>query len=128
MIIFTFFLNKNCYDKEKKGLNKMFEPTKTRRSDVPFSLVPEHMQQEIWHMIFMRPIKGLNLTSPQRFHFFKNKIAHTLSIVYSQSEPYFSDGITAPYVQDYEEVEFPRVMYVYDVGNELIMTLDEKNV
>ncbi|MBM7711010.1 hypothetical protein [Enterococcus xiangfangensis] len=106
----------------------MFEPTKTRRSDVPFSLVPEHMQQEIWHMIFMRPIKGLNLTSPQRFHFFKNKIAHTLSIVYSQSEPYFSDGITAPYVQDYEEVEFPRVMYVYDVGNELIMTLDEKNV
>ena len=104
----------------------MFEPTKPRRSEVPLNTVPEHMQQEIWHMIFMRPMKGLPLTSPQRFHFFKNKIARTLSVVYSQSEPYFSDGITAPYVEAYEEIEFPKIMYVYDDGNELIMTLDEK--
>ena len=34
----------------------MFEPTKPRRSEVPFNTVPEHMQQEIWHMIFMRPM------------------------------------------------------------------------
>ena len=102
----------------------MFEPTKPRHSDVPF----EHMQQEIWHMIFMRPMKGLPLTSPQRFHFFKNKIAGTLSVVYSQSDPYFSDGITAPYVEAYKDIEFPKAMYVYDDGNELLMTLDEKTV
>ncbi len=60
------------------------------------------------------------------FSLFKNKIARTLSVVYSQSEPYFSDGITAPYVEAYEEIEFPKIMYVYDDGNELIMTLDEK--
>jgi hypothetical protein len=37
--------------------------------------------------------------------------------IYSQSEPYFSDGITAPYVEAYEEIEFPKIMYVYDDGN-----------
>ncbi|OJG43414.1 hypothetical protein RV02_GL002617 [Enterococcus gilvus] len=109
-------------------MKKLFEPKKTRRSDVPFTAIPEHMQQEIWHMIFMRPLKGLPLTSPQRFHFFKNKMARTLSVVYSQSEPYFSDGITAPYVEAYDDIEFPKVMYVYDTGEELLMTLDEKNV
>jgi hypothetical protein len=55
-------------------------------------------------------------------------MARTLSVVYSQSEPYFSDGITAPYVEAYDDIEFPKVMYVYDTGEELLMTLDEKNV
>lgn len=105
----------------------MFEPEKPRRSEVPFDLVPEQMQQEIWHMIFMRPMKGLQLTSPQRFHFFKNKTAQTLSVVYSQADPYFSDSITAPYVEQYEKIEFPKVMYVYDDGNEMLMTLDAKS-
>lgn len=62
------------------------------------------------------------------FPFFKNKIAGTLSVVYSQSDPYFSDGITAPYVEAYKDIEFPKAMYVYDDGNELLMTLDEKTV
>lgn len=106
----------------------MFEPSKPRHSEIPFEIVPDQMQQEIWHMIFMRPLKGLPLTSPQRFHFFKNKLARTLSVVYSQSDPYFSDSITAPYVEAYETVEFPKVLYVYDTGNELLMTLDEKSI
>lgn len=106
----------------------MFEPTKSRLSEIPFDRVPEHMQQEIWHMIFMRPLKGLPLNSPQRFHFFKNKIAGTLSVVYSQAEPYFSDSMTAPYVEAYKDIEFPSVMYVYDTGDGLIMTLNQKDV
>lgn len=106
----------------------MFEPTKPRRSEIPFDIIPEQMQQEIWHMIFMRPMKGIPLTSPQRFHFFKNKTVRTLSLVYSQTDPYFSDSITAPYVEEYENTEFPKVMYVYDDGEEMLMTLDVKSL
>lgn len=106
----------------------MFESTKPRRSDVPFDVLPEEMQQEIWHMIFMRPMKGLALTSPQRFHFFKNRIDHTLSVVHSQAEPYFSDSISAPYVEAYEAINFPNIMYVYDQGDELVMTLNKISV
>lgn len=106
----------------------MFEPSKPRRSEVPFESVPEQIQQEIWQLIFMRPMKGLPLTSPQRFHFFKNKLDHTLSLVYSQSDPYFSEGISAPYIAAYEEIVFPKVLYVYDTGSELLMTLNEKTI
>ncbi|MDU6522821.1 DUF960 family protein [Enterococcus devriesei] len=106
----------------------MFESAKTRHSDVPFDVVPEEMQQEIWHMIFMRPMKGLALTSPQRFHFFKNRMDHTLSVVHSQEEPYFSDSISAPYVEAYEAIKFPTIMYVYDDGDELLMTLNKTSV
>ncbi|MFC4771996.1 DUF960 family protein [Enterococcus hermanniensis] len=101
----------------------MFEPNKKRFSEVPFEIVPEQMQQEIWHMIFMRPQKGTPLTSPQRFHFFKNKMERTLSVVYSQADPYFSDNITAPYIEAYEDISFPSILYVYDKGSELWMSL-----
>ncbi|EOH93177.1 DUF960 family protein [Enterococcus pallens] len=104
----------------------MFEPTKPRKSEVPAEQLPEQMQNELWHMIFMRPHKGLPLSSPQRFNFFKNP-NQTLSVVHSQSEPYFSDSVTAPYIQAYEHVPFPNRLYVYDTGEELIMTLEEKN-
>ncbi|GCF95018.1 hypothetical protein NRIC_29090 [Enterococcus florum] len=104
----------------------MFEASKPRHSEIETQELPEQMQNELWHMVFMRHHKGLPLTSPQRFNFFKNP-NKTLSVVHSQMDPYFSDSVTAPYIADYEKVDFPSRIYVYDTGSDLVMTLTEKN-
>lgn len=104
----------------------MFESTKEKKSELSADQLPLQMQSELWHLIFLRQHKGLQLTSPQRFNLFKDPHSQTLSVVHSQAEPYFSDSVSAPYIKTYATLEFPPRIFVYDQGDTLLMTTQAK--
>lgn len=103
-------------------MTTMFENSKPFHSEVPQQALPKAIEMELWNMIFLRPQKGIALTSPQRFNFFRDPVNHTLSVVHSQREPYFSDNVTAPFAEELAQIKFPARIYVFDTGQELIMT------
>ncbi|MBV7390827.1 MULTISPECIES: DUF960 family protein [Enterococcus] len=102
----------------------MFEQNKPIRSEISEDIIPKQIQLELWNMIFRRQQKGMTLVSPQRFNFFKDPVHQTLSVVHSQAEPAFSDNVTAPYIPEFANINFPSRVYIHDMGNEMVLKLD----